>query len=168
MDPSADSTVLLNKCICSTGFIFLWSPQNYFMEENFLFCWIHVPSSTVTINSVGSSGLAHSFMAQTDITNDYLATQSHVMTLQKPRWKLCGYIWMRVCVCAPQIPVPVLCIGFEALGAYITCLCRGPLKPKLAAIRRACSSRTPSNMSMTSCEIQWRRQWDKGMEKWSE
>lgn len=129
------------------------------MEENFLFHWIHVPSSTVTINSVSSSGLAHSFMAQRDITNDYLATQSHVMTLQKlASVETSGYIWMRVCVCAPQIPVPVLCIGFEALGAYITCPCRGPLKPKLAAMRRACSSRTPSNMSMTSCEIQWRRQ----------
>lgn len=66
-----------------------------------LFYWIHVPSSTVTINSVSSGGLAHSFMAQRDITNDYLATQSRVMTLQKlalvePVWI---YLDASVCLC---------------------------------------------------------------------
>lgn len=99
MDTSADSTVELNKCICSTGFIFIWIPQNYFMEENFLFHWIHVPSSTVTINSVSSSGLAHSFMAQRDITNDYLATQSHVMTLQKLASVETVWIYLDASVC---------------------------------------------------------------------
>lgn len=68
-----------------------------------------------------------------------------------------------VCLWPLRSPLPLLRIQFEAPGAYITCLCRGPLKPKLAAMRSAWSSRMPSNMSMTSCEIQ-RRGGDKQRE----
>lgn len=59
-----------------------------------------------------------------------------------------------VCLWPLRSPLPLLGIQFEAPCAYITCLCRGPLKPKLAAMPSAWSSRTPSKMSMTSCEIQ--------------
>lgn len=82
------------------------------MEENFLFYWIHVPSSSVTINSVGSSGLAHFFMAQTDITNDYLATQSHVMTLQKPASVETVWIYLE-CECV-FVPLRSLCLFFAS------------------------------------------------------
>lgn len=40
----------------------------------------------------------------------------------------------------------------------ITCLSNGPLNPKLAAIRSAWSSRTPSNISMTSWGKRWERE----------
>ncbi len=40
----------------------------------------------------------------------------------------------------------------------ITCLSNGPLNPKLAAIRSAWSSRTPSEISMTSWGTRWERE----------
>lgn len=75
------------------------------------------------------------------------------MTLQKPASVETLRLRQSMCLWPLRSPLPLLRIQFEAPCAYITCLCRGPLKPKLAAMPSAWSSRTPSKMSMTSCEI---------------
>lgn len=64
-----------------------------------------------------------------------------------------------LCVWIADFSISPSHCNFKAFSAPITCLCRGPLNPKLAAIRSVWSSRTPSNISMTS----WRQ--SKGNEK---
>lgn len=58
-------------------------------------------------------------------------------------------VCLSVCTCWQRAQISLLCI---VTSVPITCLCRGPLKPKLAAMRSAWSSWTPSNISMTSCK----------------
>lgn len=75
-----------------------------------------------------------------------------------------------VCVCV-HLSARSLHWDFKGFSVPITCLCRGPLKPKLAAMRSAWSSRTPSNISMTSCQIcseSERERGEKRMERESE
>lgn len=92
------------------------------------------------------------------------------MTLQNlPLWKannICMRISVYVCVCILDLFASSLHCEFKAFSVYITCLCRGPLKPKLAAMRSAWSSCTPSNISMTSYTIQGESERDRERNKW--
>lgn len=55
-----------------------------------------------------------------------------------------------VCVQIVGLSASSLHCDFKAISVPITCFCRGPLNPKLAAMQSAWSSRTPSNISMAS------------------
>ena len=74
-------------------------------------------------------------------------------------------MWSIVCVYILDLSAHSLHSDSTIISLLFTCLCRGPLKPKLAAIRVAWSSRTPSNISMISYMNGIKTQGEKQIEK---